>query len=79
MRSFCPTLYNDRTVTWLTPLLDELLTQRNGFDSKPVHIEFLLHDLEVGQGFLHVLSFTTVNIFSSVFHTFPFTPLTDAV
>jgi len=47
MSAIC--LYNDRAVTWLRPLLDELLTQRIGFDSILVHVKFLLNELAVGK------------------------------
>jgi hypothetical protein len=39
----------------------------NGFDSRPVHVTFLLNNVKVGQGF-HSTS-VSFNIVSSIFHT----------
>jgi hypothetical protein len=45
------------------------LRQRSGFDSRPVHVRFVLDNVALGQAFLRVLRFIHVSIIPQLLHT----------
>ena len=56
-------------VPWLRRLVAALSLWTPGFNSRPVHVRFVLNNVALGHLFLQVLRFYPVNIIQPVLHT----------
>jgi len=59
-----------RVVPWHLRLVTDLSSRRPGFDFKPAHVTFMVHEVALGQVFRPVHYLFSVSIVSPMLHTY---------
>jgi len=64
-----------QTVTWLRRLVAGFSPQKPGFDSRPVHMVFIVKKVSLGQTFIQILLLSRVSIIPPLLPIHAFIPL----